>query len=589
MSARQRHYCLAALLALHCGLLAWSAWRHSPTVDEPAHLAAGLSHWHFGRFDLYSVNPPLVRTVAVVPVLFVPHETDWNNVGLARSHRGEFGAGTDFVRANGRRSFWLTTLARWACLPFSLLGAFYCWLWAKELHGGSGGFLAATLWCFSPMILGHGCLITADVPAAATALAATYHFRKWTQNPTFERGVLSAVMLGITLLTKLSLIVLFALFPVMWLITLFLDRRTNQRRRPLREFGGLMLLLAGGLFVLNIGYLGEGSGKRLREFEFKCAALGGSEKIWGGRARGNVFADSFLGKLPVPFPENYVYGLDHQKHDFERGRPRILLGDVAERPDEGWWYFYLVTALLKVPAGTLLLMLLALVSMTRHSLGEEGFLVLPALTIVFLASYNSGIAHFRYILPAYGFAIVWASQVAGHWQAKSRLWKTLVLIAVGSSVGSSLWNYPHSLAYYNQIAGGTRNGYRYGGDSSYDWGQDLIYLEEWLDQHDAKCTTEIVSFALYDIADAGFGCGDTDTLSSRPWHLVSHLDAEQPEWLAVSASSLTYLRAAAERKPNDERTELDMMLVELRKTSPDVRAGATIFLYRLPSDAVVGE
>lgn len=36
----------------------------SPTDDETAHLPAGVSYWQFGRFDLYPVNPPLVKLVA---------------------------------------------------------------------------------------------------------------------------------------------------------------------------------------------------------------------------------------------------------------------------------------------------------------------------------------------------------------------------------------------------------------------------------------------------------------------------------------------------------------------------------------------
>ena len=36
---------LPALLLGNAGLLAWSAYRHSPTYSEPAHLAAGISHW----------------------------------------------------------------------------------------------------------------------------------------------------------------------------------------------------------------------------------------------------------------------------------------------------------------------------------------------------------------------------------------------------------------------------------------------------------------------------------------------------------------------------------------------------------------
>jgi hypothetical protein len=53
-------FVVVSLLAIHAGLLAWQAYRYSPTIDEPAHMAAGISHWKFGRFDLYRVNPPRV-------------------------------------------------------------------------------------------------------------------------------------------------------------------------------------------------------------------------------------------------------------------------------------------------------------------------------------------------------------------------------------------------------------------------------------------------------------------------------------------------------------------------------------------------
>lgn len=58
-SAPKRRCRLVALLLLtHGALLAFGAWTHSPTWDEIGHLAAGISHWRLGGFDLYRVNPP---------------------------------------------------------------------------------------------------------------------------------------------------------------------------------------------------------------------------------------------------------------------------------------------------------------------------------------------------------------------------------------------------------------------------------------------------------------------------------------------------------------------------------------------------
>ena len=101
------------LLTAHATLLAWQAWRYSPTIDEPAHLVAGLSHWKFGRFELYRVNPPLVRLVAALPMLLVDPKTDWSGFTEAPYARPEFWLGTTFANANGLKTFWHFTLARW--------------------------------------------------------------------------------------------------------------------------------------------------------------------------------------------------------------------------------------------------------------------------------------------------------------------------------------------------------------------------------------------------------------------------------------------------------------------------------------------
>ena len=159
-------FLIGAMLLSHTALLAWSAYRHSPVVAEVGHLPAGISHWQFGRFDLYRVNPPLVRMVAALPMMLANPDTDWSNYSLDPLTRSETTVGIDFVNANGYRTFWLYTIGRWACIPFSLMGAAVCFVWARDLYGLRSGLAAMALWCFCPNILGNGSLIMPDVPAA---------------------------------------------------------------------------------------------------------------------------------------------------------------------------------------------------------------------------------------------------------------------------------------------------------------------------------------------------------------------------------------------------------------------------------------
>ena len=168
-AANRRGWVIPAALLCHIVLLVWGAADHSPSVDEVGHMAAGVSHWQFGRFDLYRVNPPLVRLVAAIPVVLSQPETDWGDFPSARP---EFSCGRTFIEKSGARSLWLFTIARWACIPFSLLGARMCYLWGRDLYGAAAGRLACLLWCFSPTILGQAQMITPDTGATAFGLAA---------------------------------------------------------------------------------------------------------------------------------------------------------------------------------------------------------------------------------------------------------------------------------------------------------------------------------------------------------------------------------------------------------------------------------
>jgi hypothetical protein len=47
--------------------------------------------------------------------------------------------------------------------------------------------------------------------------------------------------------------------------------------------------------------------------------------------------------------------------------------------------------------------------------------------------------------------------------------------------------YPYYMSYFNQMAGGPKNGYRYATDSNADWGQDLKRLRIWIDEYNNSC------------------------------------------------------------------------------------------------------
>ncbi|MFN9915119.1 MAG: hypothetical protein ACK53L_21200, partial [Pirellulaceae bacterium] len=73
-----------------------------PNIDEVAHLPAGISHWKFERFDMYRVNPPLVRTVATIPNYLANTPSSWNLDDSSVRSRPEFSIGRELVERENR-------------------------------------------------------------------------------------------------------------------------------------------------------------------------------------------------------------------------------------------------------------------------------------------------------------------------------------------------------------------------------------------------------------------------------------------------------------------------------------------------------
>jgi len=282
------------------------------------------------------------------------------------------------------------------------------------------------------------------------------------------------------------------------------DPRQILRTQWLREIGMLAVRLAIGIYVLNVGYLGEGSFTKLNEFQFVSDMFGGK----GAQASGgwNRFRGSLLGELYVPFPRNYVIGIDALQRECEDlSLPSYLRGHYNAK---GWWYYYAYAILVKTPVGTLGLMAMAFaVQFTRFRAridwGDTIMVLAPPVVIFVVVSMKSGFSHHsRYILPCVPFVFIWISQLtrlihAAHvamrdhfsrratcrsLKRETRISTALGILAASLmswALVSSLWVYPHSLSYFNCFVGGPRSGPNHLINSNIDWGQDLLFLEQW--------------------------------------------------------------------------------------------------------------
>lgn len=493
-----RRYATFFIFIILFTLLTWNICCNFSNFDESAHLVGGLSIWKSGSFGLYNVNPPLPRMVATAPLaFFCKPEVDWSFLEKERRRsnvdsRPEFSMGLSFVRANIDNLRTYLILSRLMCLPFALLGAYFCWRWAKELYGDWAGLCSLTLWCFCPNVLTWGSQVMPDVPAASFGVMAGYFFWKWLRESDTNNAFVAGLTLGLALLTKLTWVFLLPLFPMLWIVWYF-SKTENRAWLLLRQQSCQMLfVLIVAVFTLNLGYGFEGTFTKLSDYRFASRTLAGKNSVVDGKPGGNRFEGTTLASIPVPLPRNYVAGADLQRVDFEKGLSSYLCGKWQ---DHGWWYYYIVCAALKIPLGTWGLGILAIGlsiaglfcrNNNEKSAGwcDQLILLAPAIVLfVFVSSQTGFSRHFRYVLPAFPFAFIWISQVAQIAAHRSIILKAIVIALLSWTILSSLSVYPHSMSYFNELAGGPKNGHKYLLDSNIDWGQDVYGLKRWIEKH----------------------------------------------------------------------------------------------------------
>lgn len=470
---------LSALLAVQVAILAWTDWRTAPTWDEWGHLPSGIYHLKFGEFEPYCVNPPLTRMIAATPVIAksggirwvgLPHTPGWRSEWLLRSL---------FIQTFGAECFALFSIARLALIPISLFGTYLLWSIGTRLYGHASGVVAAALWCFSPMALGFGATIAPDVSATVFGLFAAYRFYIWLRLGSWTSVVWLAVATALAMLSKSTWLILPIVFVGIYAGDRMLHRRHDWPKDFLQWSVGFLLAWV----LIHACYDFRGMLRPLGAFEFRSQALTGHDRP--NRGTGNRFSGTLLGLIPAPLPEDYVYGLDIQRCDFEGKFQSYLLGEWRGR---GWWYYYLIGLPLKEPVALWGLLALTAVGAAFRFQPRihwrEVVLLAPSTAVLIFVSSQTGFSHhLRYALPFLPCLYLLAARSAA---ARGSWSKRLAYIFCGWYAISSVSILPRSYAFFSEAVGGADEGWRYLGDSNLDWGQDLLTLRDWANANPDK-------------------------------------------------------------------------------------------------------
>ncbi|HVT61454.1 MAG TPA: glycosyltransferase family 39 protein [Thermoanaerobaculia bacterium] len=440
----------AALLVLFLvrGLLAMRA--DGTTVDEPYHLLYAQRALTAGTFlrekDLFNSKMPVSVLNAAAPA----------------------------IAGRGRTLSWPDQLfaARLPTLLLAVLLGCLVWRWAHLLFGAWSATLALFLYTFCPNILAHAHLVTTDLATALAVCAATYFFWRYLERPGRGRLALAAAAFGLAQLTKTTALFLFPIFALIVLPRML--RGTIRPIRPIRALRAAALLLVfalAAILALNLGFLGEGSFTPLARYKLVSQELQ------------SVASTPLLRDIPLPLPHAYVEGLDMVVRDASAEAWSYLHGRYSQ---QGFRSYFLLAFLVKVPLATQLLLAAALWlwgSGRIRAPGAEDCLLVPvAVLLVYFSLLFKLQIGLRFILPVFPFLFVFAARVAAP-EVRGRLagsrWKTvLAVLPLLWLAASSLSIHPHYLAYFNELAGGPANGWRWLIDSNLDWGQDGEYVRQ---------------------------------------------------------------------------------------------------------------
>lgn len=566
----------ALIFALLC---ASSFVQKSPTVDEPIHLAAGYSYLKWDDFRANPEHPPLAKLWAALPLLAF----DIKDSRASRPHWDlipekpeplatiDFARDMLFVDNDGEALFFCAKLQM---IALAVILGTLVFTWSTKLFGFEAGIAALFLFAFDPNILAHSQIIHTDVPFALFFFLSIYGFWRFWEQASWRNLFLTSLFFGLATITKYSYVAIIPVWIVLGLAKVCSPEpliSTFTRSRAIAGWRGKMMVLAGLLVsALAVAYFIVWAAYDFR-FEAIRDGFRPLHMEWVMPEIGSPLYSlaAFVNKHHL-FPEAWVYGqLYVQKY---LSRSAFLLGEIS--PD-GFWSYFPVAFVVKTPVPTLILLAVSLWMIFSGRLNRRtGLLLLIPSAIYFLSAVwarkNLGL---RYILPIYPFLFVVIGGAAAElWRGRSRIKRGCLTLLAVWYLGFCISIYPHFLAFFNEVAGGPKNGYKVLLDSNLDWGQDLKGLKRWMDANQVN-KIKLLYFGTVDPEYYGIDA----SYIQRSWigyDPPATRTIEVPKYTAMSAHLLYQILAK------------DKTLEPFRSAEPIATIGYSIFIFRLNENGV---
>lgn len=568
---------LVGFVLLFAFLTISSFLRKSPTYDESVHLFAGYSYLRWGDFRTNPEHPPLAKVLAALPLLALDIKDPrlsspyWDLIPKDRNYSWVIANQMIFLDNNAE------TLFFYAKLPMIILGILlgvFVYHWSRKLYGIQAAVAALFIYCLDPNILAHSQIVHTDIPFTAFFFIGTYFFWRVLGQFNWSNLIFTSLFFGLAAITKYSFLTILPIWGILGTIKIFssapLRSGFNHFRLASSRWGKAVLLTAILGSALITAYLFIWAAYALR---FNAIPNGADFTLpLAQEMPKSLILQSLvsLGNQYHLFPEAWIYGLLSVFKVLRR--LTYLLGEIS---GDGFWLYFPVAFAVKTPLPTLLLLLVTvgILIFKRKDRMAEFFLLIPVAVYFSLAVWSRLNIGLRHILPVYPFLFVLLGGTAAElWNGRTKIKRGLLILLGLWYLWSSVSIYPHYLAFFNELVGGARNGYKVLTDSSLDWGQDLKGLKRWMEEYGV----ERIQLAYFGTADPNYYGIDALYLpgsivfSPRP----ESKNREVPNHLAVSA---TYIYGVHSGRPLKE------FYKPLRFRKPIATIGYTIFIYRMDS------
>ena len=447
----------------------------SETVDEVAHVGAGMEWLSRGQFTFELKHPPLARIAAAVgPYLLGVRSQGQSNQWY--EGRRVLYADNAYLRN--------LTAARLGILPFFLIASFFVWRLACFAFGQSAALASVACFTLLPPVLAHFGVATTDGPLLAMFAAALYALVRWVTEPNVHRGVWLGVAVALAVISKLSAIPFLGATGVLVVGAAIWAIRPSIR--PPESSPG--------------DYRDTTTSTELRSWKQVPVS------IFIGGVAGVVVAWAFyrfsigtIRGIPIPLWE-VVKGVKEAAEHNAVGHPAYFLGESRVF---GVWYFFPTILLLKTPVSALLLGAIGWVLLGMRAVRTRDWIPFVPLCVplaILGVSMPSGInIGVRHVLPAYlgislaaGVAWIWLWQRFATRTARQGLVAATALLSAGT-----VTVHPDHLSYFNVFAG--KDPSELVADSDVDWGQDMFRLRDTLKMYNVD-TLHLASLGTPDLS-----------------------------------------------------------------------------------------